>query len=208
MKTPHPSDPSQRIGDLLGLNDVTEVGLYQQISKRAGLKLNTSGTGPHQLAHQPFHLLTVTVSKPGKYLVDKLGFNEGALQIWVDQYEVWKSNQSDSVLGLYAEAASIDMDIDELRERHLDRVANIINRSGSKAYTTAQKVHLMEMINPLKNALREYIISTSGGNVYRKPTLDQAADVLSDALKDTFCHFLAFQVLLQELVKELVLYHK
>jgi len=185
VETTNPLDSSQTIGDLLGLNTVTEGGLNQQILRRL--------RPGHSLADKPFHLLTVTTSEPGKYLVDKLGFKEEALQIWVDQYEVWKSNQSDSVLGLYAEAASLDMDKDELRERHLGVVADIINRSGDKAYTKAQKVHLMEMINPLKNALREYIISTSRGNVYQKRTLDQAADVLSDALKeDTTLQFSGF----------------
>ena len=187
VEYPNPLDTNQTMGDLLGLNDVTEGGLNKQILRRAG-----HCDPGHSLEGVPFHLLTVTTSEPGKYFVNKLGYKEEALQVWSDAVQVWKSNQSDSVLDLYAEPATIDMDIDELRERHLGKVANIINRSGDKAYTEAQKVHLMEMINPLKNALREYIISTSRGNVYQKPTLDQAVDVLSDALKDTTLQFSGF----------------
>ena len=195
VETPNPLDASQTMGDLLGLSDVKEENLCRAIKCRAGLVLNVSGTGPHLLAGIPFHLLTVTASKPGKYLVKDLGFKEGALQVWVDAVQVRNNNQSSSVLGLWAEAASLKMDIDELREKYLGKIANILNRSGTHAhsYSTAQKDYLLAVLNVLTIALRDYIISTSRGNVYRRPSLDQAADVLSDALsEDTTLQFSGF----------------
>ena len=182
--TPLPGDPTRTTGDLLGLNNVEENNLRHAIRRRAGLKLNDSGTGPHLLAGKPFHLLTVTVSEPGKYLVKDLGFKEGALQVWVDRYEVWKSNQSHSILGLYAEAAVLE-DVDALR-RHLGTgVVNIINRSGKGvrgAYTTDQKDYLLASFNLLKTPLIDYIISTSHGNEYQRPTRKHTVELISDTL--------------------------
>jgi len=182
VKTPNPLNPSQTMGDLLGLSTtITEPTFQHQIHSRAGLKLNDSGTGPHLLAGQPFHLLTVTVSEPGQYLVDELGFKEGALQVWVDAVQVWKDSRSTSIFGLYAEAAVLN-DVIALREKHLGKIVDQLNRSGSRAYTTEQKDYLIAVYNLLKNALREFIISISNNSGYRKPTLEQAAGALSDAL--------------------------
>jgi len=178
--TPLPGDPTRTTGDLLGLNDVKEANLQYEIYSRAGLRLNDSGTDLHLLANTPFHLLTVTASKPDKYFVKDLGFKEGALQVWVDRYEVWKSNQSHSILGLYAEAAVLT-DVDALR-RHLGGVANIINRSGDKAYTTDQKDYLLASFNLLKTPLIDYIISTSRGNGYQRPTRKHTVELISDTL--------------------------
>lgn len=166
---------------MLGLNDVKEANLRHEIYCRAGLKLNDSGTDLHLLANTPFHLLTVTVSEPGKYLVKDLGFKEGALQVWVDQYEVWKSNQSHSILGLYAEAAVLT-DVDALR-RHVGKIVDQLNRGGDKqAYTTDQKDYLLASYNLLKTPLIDYIISTSRGNEYQRPTREHAVELISDTL--------------------------
>jgi len=178
-----PGNPTRTTGDLLGLNNVHPTNLCHEIYCRAGLRLNDSGTGLHLLANTPFHLLTVTASKPDKYFVKDLGFKEGALQVWVDRYEVWKSNQSHSILGLYAEAAVLT-DVDALR-RHLGGVVNIINRSGKGvrgAYTTDQKDYLLASFNILKTPLIDYIISTSRGNEYQRPTRKHTVELISDTL--------------------------
>jgi len=187
VETPNPLNTSQTMGDLLGLKNVTEKGLNMQILCRAGLKLNDSGK-PHLLADKPFHLLIVTVSEPGKYLVKDLGFKEGALQVWADAVQVRNNNQSDSIFDLYAEPASFDMDADELREKYIGKIADGWNKGGNAkgTYSTAQKVLLLGTLNVLTNRVRDYMILTKGDKDgdYLRPSLGQAADVLSDALSE------------------------
>ena len=182
VETPNPLNSSQTIGYFLGLNNVTEVGLNQQILRRAGLKLNDAGK-PHALADKPFHLLTVTVSEPGKYLVKDLGFKEGALQVWFDALQVRNNNQSDSIFDLIAEPASFDMDVDELRKNYIGRIADHWNRNGDKAFSTAHKVHLLDTLNLLTNCVREDIVSTSRDN-YQRPTHNHTVELITKTLEN------------------------
>ena len=173
--TLNPLDTSQTIGDLLGLSGTTtEESLCHAIKCRAGLK-------PSIFANKPFHLLTVTVSEPGKYLVKDLGFKEGALQVWSDAVQVWKINRSKSVFKLYAEPAVLK-DVDALRERHLGKIVDQLNRGGDKAYTTDQKDYLLASFNLLKTPLIDYIISTRRGNDYQRPTRKHTVELISDTL--------------------------
>jgi len=183
VETPNPLNTSQTMGDLLGLSDVNEENLCHAIKCRAGLKLNGAGK-PHVLADKPFHLLTVTVSEPGKYFVKDLGFKKGALQVWADAVQVRNNNQSDSIFDLIAEPASFDMDVDELREKYIGKVADHWNRSGDKAFSTAHKVHLLDTLNVLTNCVREDIVSTSRDNNYQRPTHNHTVELITKTLEN------------------------
>ena len=80
------------------------------------------------------------------------------------------------------------MDLDELKEKYIGKIVDGWNKGGNAkgTYSTAQKVLLLGTLNVLTNRVRDYMILTKGDkdDDYLRPSLGQAADVLSDALSE------------------------